>query len=352
MFTGLYQRTHGVRGFLQSLPRERPVLPELLRAAGYDTAAFTEDGFLLAGAGFERGFAVYAENKSADLHQPAGQIADTFARGRAWMGKRAGEPFFLFLHTYQVHLPYVPPPGYTGYFGDASKIADRGEHDRLLYEQEIRYTDDEVRELLRDLRALGLEEDTLVIITSDHGEEFFEHGQRLHGYQLFDEVLRVPLFMRLPGVIPAGLRVATPVSLTDVVPTTLELLGLPPVSGTEGLSLVPLLREAQAPLARTAVFAEAPSSLVSGWVDLAAARTATHKCIFHGLQGTTECFDLTVDPEERRPLAADGADPRLVAARAQLDAFRAGTAVVAGARTGAPLDPATEQKLRALGYLQ
>jgi arylsulfatase A-like enzyme len=352
LFTSLYWHTHGVRGFMDTLGAERSTLPEVLRAAGYETAAFTEDGFLIPQSGFRRGFALYVENKSPDLHNPSGQIADTFARGERWLDEHTTQPFFLFLHTYQVHQPYVPPPAYRRYFGDAAAITDDAERDRLLYEQEIRYADDEVRALLQHVERLGLTRRTLVVVLADHGEEFMEHGQRYHGYQLYDEVLHVPLLLRLPDVIPAGLRVPAPVSLIDVAPTVLELLGLPPLAGAEGVSLVPLLHDPAAPLPRAAVFAEAPSSYTSGSVDLTAARSATQKCILRGLTGEHECFDLAADPGERHALAMDGASPGLGALAALLDGFRNGTAIVPASGAAPAPDAATEEKLRALGYVK
>jgi len=349
MFTGLYERRHGVRGLFQALDAGRRTLPEALRAAGYETAAFTEDGFLVAEAGIRRGFAVYGENRSADIHRPVGQIEDTFRRGLAWLARHADEPFFLFLHTYQVHQPYTPPPRYATFFGDPTTIAEASERDRLLYEQEVRYTDDQVAALLDGLDALGLGERALVIVTADHGEEFLEHGQRYHGYQLYDEVLRVPLLVRWPGRVPAGLRVGTPVSLVDLVPTLLELLGIPPLPDVDGVSLVPLLRDPPAPFARTTVFAEAPSSYTSGTVDLVAARTGTLKCI--GRDGAAaQCFDLAADPAERKQLDGSAA-ARTADLMAAIDAFRTQVVKRPTEREPAATEAEREQKLRALGYV-
>jgi arylsulfatase A-like enzyme len=369
MFTSLYHRTHGVRFLGEVLAPGLPTLPEALRAAGYETAAFTEDAFLVAEAGFQRGFSLYVENKSGDFHHPAGGAAETFDRGLVWLGEHADRPVLLFLHTYQVHWPYLPPPAYAARFADkeaiAAALARLGEapptpeaegemrqllqdiNGRLPYEQEVRYTDDLLRGALEHLDRLGLADDTLVIVTADHGEEFLEHGQRYHGRQLYDETLWVPLVMRLPGVLPEGRRVAELVSHVDLAPTVLELLGLPSLEGAEGVSLVPLLRGPAAHLARRAVFAEASTD--DRGTDVVAVRTLAEKCILRIPVAAWECFDLRADPEERHALAPD-ASPEFVRARELLDAFRAASAAEPAPRPTTGIDPEREQKLRALGY--
>jgi arylsulfatase A-like enzyme len=351
LFSGLYPRTHGVRGLGSSLRSTYATLPEALRAAGYATAAFTEDGFLVARAGFQRGFGVYYENTSPDVARPLGQIGDTFGRGRVWLDAHRDQLFFLFLHTYQVHFPYVPPDAYRHSFGHDDAQPSASERARLLYEQEVRYTDDNVQDLLEHLDELGLGERTLVIVTSDHGEEFFEHGQRGHNFHLYDESIRVPLLMRWPGVIPAGLRVTAPVSLVNVAPTILDLLDLPPLGHAEGHSLLPLLRNADRAFKQQVVFAATASSLKSG-VDLFAARTATNKCILHSSQENYECYDLATDPEEQQPLGLRDLGDEGTRLRLAIEQFWPWTAESQPEEPErfAP-DPATEEKLRALGYL-
>src|SRR5262249_35764260 len=145
---------------------------------------------------------------------------------------------------------------------------DFDERERLRYEQEARYLDDEVLALLDAIDGLGLGVRTLVVVMGDHGEEFLEHGQRKHGFDLYDETTHVPLMMRLPGITPPGLRVAPPVSLVDVAPTILDLVGAAPLVGIDGVSLRPLLEGASHGWSRRAVFAEAYSSLLAKSSDL------------------------------------------------------------------------------------
>lgn len=352
LFTGLYYRTHGV-GYrdetFSTLATDHPTLPQLLGAAGYQTAAFTEDGMVLRPAGFERGFDMYTEIEAGS--GPPGFIAETFSHGLAWLKEHADHPFFLFLHTYQVHWPYTPPPSYQAFFADSSPPADANEEARLRYEQEIRYADDHIRVLLDGLERLGVADQTLVIVLADHGEEFLEHGGTSHGTQLYDEVLRVPLVMRLPGVVPSASRVAVAVSLVDVLPTVLDLLGLPPPPPVDGVSLVPLLHDPPGRLERAAVYAEAPPFAETGIARLSAVMTATQTCLYRGPSSTYECYDTIADPREKRPLDLEPAD-RVHETLALLDDFRRTKASVAAAAATLPPDPGQQERLRALGYVQ
>ncbi len=180
-------------------------------------------------------------------------------------------PWFVFAHFFDAHCDYVPPPPYDtrfdpDYQGSATgegclggawvgrpdpdhpgafvrAIADRDlEHVIALYEGEIAWVDAHVGTILRSLDTLGLARKTLVIVVSDHGEEFFEHADIGHRRTLYEEVVRVPMLLRLPSVLPAGAAVRGPVSLTDVLSTVLDILGLPPVPAPAGRSFLPLIR--------------------------------------------------------------------------------------------------------------
>ncbi len=376
LFTGLYPRAHGVTDLSRPSDLERyATIAELLRAAGYATGAVTEDGLLAASLGFERGFDRYRENKSADLASTVGHVEGTFEAGVAWMRAHCALPFFLFLHTYQVHAPYTPPPPYRGRFGAATATAPAADLDR--YEEEIRYVDDQLARLWSALEALDLAERTIVIVTSDHGEEFGEHGVLDHGSHLYDETLLVPLVLHLPGR-DAGLRVREPVALVDVLPTVLDLLALPPLAGGDGRSLAALTRDRDparaalaAALARRAIFAEAwgatrvraDGSLDPEWHPPAyALRTPALKLIATssaGAAGRLEAYDLRRDPAERHDVAAAEPD-RIAAGVAALERYRRRAAALADAAAAgrraaprtAPPDAATAEKLKALGYVR
>jgi arylsulfatase A-like enzyme len=359
IFTGRYVRDLGDFRPLRPLSGAIATLPERLRASGWDTAAFTEDGFVMPDTGFRRGFASYHENTSPNLHEPLGQSAKTFHAAIDWLAERRDRPTFLFVHTYEVHFPYTPPPPYDEAFEPASGRHGPNARELLRYEQETRYLDDEIRAFLEALDGLGLGTRTLLVVTSDHGEEFLEHGRTRHGSQVYDESIHVPLMMRWPAVVPAGRRIGTPVSLVDVAPTILDLVGAPPLLGTNGESLVPLFTGGSFSERRHAVFSEAASSMASGW-DVLGVRLRGVHCIYRTRQGASECYDGETDPDERAPLRSG--DARVLDARAEAVTFRAlgpATPVVpsvsADAATEASQDPADaerREKLKALGYAQ
>ncbi|MBY0280323.1 sulfatase [Candidatus Binatia bacterium] len=355
MMTGLYPASHGVVGLDRTLAREHRTLAEALRGAGYDTAAFTEDGLLEGAIGFQRGFSRYGENRG--VFAAAGDAPGTFARALAWARTRGGQPFFLFVHTYAVHLPYEPPTAYRSLFTDQGEpIPTAGlEYQRLRYEQEIRALDDELRTLVAGLVAVVPRDRLVLIVTADHGEEFGEHGQMTH-LQLYDEVMHVPLLVLLPEG-RAGARVTAPVSLVDLMPTVLTLAHVDAPPG-EGVALDRVLRgtEDDAP-ARSALYGLSLPYDLTGKQWRFIARTADGKCMLDE-QGDGDCFDLTADPGEHAPLPAT-AHPALAMLHDAAAAYRerARPVIAAGpGRADAPsTDPGTvdeslRRKLRALGY--
>ena len=375
LFTSLYPSVHSVTGDTNSrvLDAMHTTLAESLRKKGYATGAVTEDGLLQADVGFERGFDHYSESKNIDLVTQKGQIETTFSTAAEWLAWHRAQPFFLFVHTYQVHDPYTPPPGYRGLFGPDGTTGPLADLDR--YEEEVRYVDDQLARLWAQVRALGLAERTLLIVTSDHGEEFAEHGAVLHGSQLYDETLAVPLLMRAPGLVPQALRVAEQVGLMDVTPTVLALLGAAPLAQAQGLSLAPLFgsdaraRSAlQKALETRWLFAEAwapfrvrpdgtlhDTYLPPGY----ALRSASLKVIWdrpvppQTETARIEIYDLATDRAEQRDLAQGDAQ-RFRAEREALERYVSAAAPSAAApqQPAAPVDPAMREKLHALGYLR
>jgi len=226
----------------------------------------------------------------------------------------------------------------------------------------VRYADDQLAAFLEDLEALGVGDRTLVIVTADHGEAFGEHGYFEHTRDSHDETTRVPLVMRLPGAIPAGRRIAEPVSLADIVPTVLDLVGQPPLPATDGMSLLPLMSGAADRLPRDGVFTESGTEGPFDWFDVTAIRSRTHSCIHNARVGTTDCFDRRVDPWERfDPLPVEEASPEARATRAALDRFVAAHPPLVprwkqgDAATGEEqirVEPERVEKLRELGYVE
>ena len=217
------------------------LLPDILRRAGYATAAYTGGAFVSAAFGLAQGCDTCFEGRQTD---------QTWNKALAWLDRSKNVPFFLFLHTYHAHDYWEDASGdpraaqFTGnYRGplrdsnseqllEALRGQGRGFSDadrnfvRGLYDAAIRRTDDYLAALFRHLTELGLDQNTLLILTADHGEGFGEHGFYLHGNSLYEEELHVPLIVRFPGGQHAGLRVAQPVGLVDIAPTVLEAVGL------------------------------------------------------------------------------------------------------------------------------
>jgi arylsulfatase A-like enzyme len=359
MLTGLWFRTHRALTPMNVLPAEHRTLAETLQAAGYATAAFTSGAWIMPSAGFRRGFDLYHEQPSFWPAPPPGGVPyEAFTRGLEWMAANRDRPLFLFLHNYLVHRPHDPPPPYSGMFDALPAFAPEAEKQRLLYEQEVRYGDDQIRAFLEGLDATGLADRTLVIVTADHGEQFGEHGGFEHTYTVYDEVAGVPLVMRLPGAIPAARRIAEPVSLADIAPTVVDLLGLPPIPGADGTTLLPLATGAIDRLPRDGVFTEAESAPKRGWVDLVALHGRTHSCIHDASRGQDVCWDRRVDPWERLP--PPPADRQSEAIRTTLARFVASapppgaplTATADASPPAAPVEEERREQLRALGYVQ
>ncbi len=263
LFTALYPIQHGVyegetpgsAGFLESdvLSDELTTLAEVFRAAGYRTGAFVNNAHLLPQQGFAQGFDVY---EHGSLLAP--EIERRFF---AWLGTDVDRPFFAYLHYLDAHWPFQPPPPFAtlfsppgGYAGVFAQESWRGLRDRIndgrielddrdrtelvaRHDGAIAAVDAAIGKVLDTLRDRGLRDATVVLLTADHGEELFDHGQVGHGGTLYEEVLHVPLVVRLPGGAGAR-RVAAPARVIDVFPTLLAAAGIPAPEGIEGRDLL------------------------------------------------------------------------------------------------------------------
>jgi len=258
MFTGLFPSQHNVFPPSDVLAESIPTLPELFRAAGYRTIGHSEGGYVVGGYGFSRGFDEWTDTGYASDED----IERTFSRGIASLeGLGPDERFFLFLHTYSVHDPYEPPERYRkeywpgpppeGAFeplGPNFSAYNSGHLDaprqampyyRALYDASVRHMDDVVAHFWSELERLGLADEVTLIFTSDHGEEFLEHGRYVHT-QAYPESLRIPLVVHAPGRA-RGRRVQRLASTIDFLPTLAELAGLELPAGLPGTSFADLL---------------------------------------------------------------------------------------------------------------
>jgi arylsulfatase A-like enzyme len=283
---------------------------------------------------------------------------------RRWLQTIDGSPFFLFLHLWDVHYDYIPPARYVELFdpGYRGEISGRElsndiplspnmpardlEHLIALYDGEIRFTDDT---LMKIFDLLGQRErfaETLIIITADHGEEFFDHGGTAHTRTLFDEMIRVPLIIRWPGKIDAGIEIDDQVRLIDLMATILALVGAPAPADSQGRDISPLLRGKKLP---------PESALAELLVDgrgLRALRSNREKLI--SSKGDLAHYDLVTDPLEKNPQTPKrGAGIEM---QQQLNAVVERSHVL-GSLLGkeddmeSSIDPKLCRRLRALGYL-
>jgi arylsulfatase A-like enzyme/predicted negative regulator of RcsB-dependent stress response len=301
LLTGRWPFRHGVRdNGVYRLPDDVPALAALLAADGYATAAAVGAAVLDRQYGLARGFSRYDDGMSSrrdDLsiaERPAGAVTDAaLAAARALR-----PPFFLFVHYYDPHAAYAPPAPFDERFRARP------------YDGEIAYVDEQLGRLRRELEALGLLRDAVVVVTSDHGEGLGEHGEATHGVFLYDSTLHVPLIVAAPGRLIAGRRVTSPVALVDVMPTLLELAGAVAPPGLDGRSLVAA--------AGGAALDARPMPLESefgfnsyGWAPLAGLTDGALKWID---APEAELYDLGQDArEERNVIEARRADARRLA---------------------------------------
>jgi arylsulfatase A-like enzyme len=255
VLTSLDPAAHGAQGRRDLLSDDLVLLSERLQAHGYRTACITANPNIGACFGFNQGFddfiELYARRNAGEVDALELVTSSSVVTSRAidWIDQ-ARQPFFMMILTIDPHSPYVPPARFDRYGEDYAGQADgtrrcinrpdlsRADQKRIrsLYYGEVAFNDDSFGRLLDHLHDAKLADRTIVAFTSDHGEEFWEHGQRGHGKTLFEESIHVPLILRYPGVA-AGTRVARTIQLVDIFPTFLQLAGLPIPEDLDGRSL-------------------------------------------------------------------------------------------------------------------
>jgi arylsulfatase A-like enzyme len=373
IFTSLYPSVHGVRNANAEnrrafrLHSNIKTLPEILRAAGYATGAITGGGNVAADFGFDRGM---------DTYEVVWEIDDAVKQATRFIEQHQNEPFFLFFHTYHVHDPYTPSPQTPSFYPKSYKgkievdfrklgriqkdhsfaelrraywsLVNRDDPDDIdylisLYDGEIWEADRHLNALFEFIRSRV--PDAVIVITSDHGEQFMEHGGVLHA-DLYQELLHVPLIID-GRRLPRGLRIQTPVSLIDLAPTALNILDVPAVRQFQGQSLVPILNNREP--ARN-IFSEKAGQKT-------ALLTQGSKLIV-SISQPPELYDLYRDTRERNDLTSDVR--RVLALARQLgDTIAMNYALGAQLRRDTSvkqrrdsLDSRTVEQLKALGYVE
>ncbi len=403
LLTSLYPSVHRVLKNGAVVADEFITLPELLAKNGYATAAFVAPHLEVIG-NLKHRFGVYRslrpaiekifnEQKKKSSTPPrlimkaildklnfTSQITEDAI---GWLRQNSGKRFFIYIHFLDVHAPYNPPEPYK-------KLFWRGEIDRALaqsaidnirqdvegnflsrlpgreaqarleyiisqYDAEVRFVDDNVGMLLDELKSLNLSDNTLVILTSDHGEEFLDHGQFAHGRSLYDEVLRVPLIMRLPRVIPEGKTAGQLARLIDIMPTTLDILNIDSGNNNmQGVSLMPAIHKNRSVALES--FAETNSEACIGvmtqeWKFL--------KCDETGPGGDRYVlYNLIDDPNEMKNVAQANPEQsayfenRIRSYEASCQELRAAVLDRGDVEEAVVLDEPTKEVLKSMGYAQ
>lgn len=263
LLTSQLPNEHRVRRVESRVRPDLLMLSECFRDAGYRTGAFTGGGYVSSDYGYKQGFQIYQDHNEGAEGGPGG-IAQAALE---WVRKVGGQPFFLFVHTYEPHGPYLKRDFVQS--ADRGRLTDEmiagtvksvpdpsaGERRYIsdLYDGDIANTDRAMGGLLMTLRDEGVLAHAIVVVTSDHGEDVWDHDAvniPRHGHTLYEEIVHVPLLMRAPGLLPAGTRVKTPISLIDLAPTLLGLAGLPPRRSMRGQNMAGALRAGQEPEVR------------------------------------------------------------------------------------------------------
>jgi arylsulfatase A-like enzyme len=365
LFTGFLPERHGAgyrfgKRRFSRLDGEVTTLAETLDRAGYVTGAVVTNIYLTPKFGMARGFETFV-NLAGGKEAPPGTADMAVDRALVFVHQHQDEPFFLFLHLIEPHLPYDAPAPVRGRFtaDSASHLQlpfdqRRGvrsgglkleEADRAFvaaaYDEEIAFADLHLGRLFDGLVDLGLLDSSLVVFTSDHGEELFDHGGFEHGHTLYQELLRIPLMVRGPDV-QAG-RYREPVSLVDIQPTILEAIGLAAAAEAEGRSFQGLITGQQ----------DLPSAQLAAQWNVSGPQRQTliewpHKLVLNLGTGESLLFDLARDPREQSPLGASEAE---TARRLKRDLRSKLSRREPPAESAAVLNQEEIERLRALGYV-
>ena len=364
ILTGLLPWRHGAVGERDRLSAEAPSLARILQDNGYRTGAVSANGYVSKAFGFDQGFGQFIQapssaNRSGAVHTSA----------LAWLDSLHGdEPFFLYVHTIDPHNPYAPPEDLRLRFAARVKDPDMGSIQRMkarlkgaeaatpaviadllaLYDAEIADNDRELGRFLDSLKQRGWYEDTLLIVSSDHGEEFYEHGAWTHRLSLYSEVLEVPLIIRFPGGWKAGTRVVATAQHVDFMPTILDYLDLPAPNELDGQSLLRFIDHGPGATVRRAVFSHL--SIAHGSVFSAVFED--RKLITAQLAGRSrppELYRRRSDPREQEDLASKY--PVTAGYLTSLIRAELAKGGPAPAAEPAQLDEETRRNLEALGYI-
>lgn len=340
IFTGTYPMLSGMHDFSgNKLNPEQPTLASVLKQHGYATGAVVGSAVLDSRFGLNRGFDFYydhfdfnrlQESNLEEMERPGNLVTDEALR---WLSENRKKQFFLWMHLYDPHYPYRPPAPF------------REQYKERPYDGEIAFADAQVGRLMGYLKANGLYQNTLIVLAGDHGESLGEHGEKHHGFFIYNATLHVPMIIRLPGIAKPRV-VAELASLADLMPTVLNALRLEVPAQVQGVNLLPLIG-AKGTADERNLYAETfLPRLHFNWSELRAVETAR----YHFIDAPKpELYDLSKDPGETQNLLVDKkavAEEMRARLTSVIGKYSSGTELAQ--KTG--LDPALMERLKSLGY--
>jgi arylsulfatase A-like enzyme len=346
-------RAPGAFELTDALPKELPTLAEAMSHAGYRTVGLSTNPFLIRDFGYDRGFSEFVFYASGENYTRAAKVLE---KALQVLQKAHTRPVFLWIHLMDAHNPYLPSEPYRSMFAPetpprlipetsidaAARLEDSRDVNlyRARYDACVRELDDRLGAFFGRLRAEGLWDRASVVLTADHGEEFFEHSRMGHNTDLFDEQLRIPMIVKIPGVRPG--RLAMMAQLVDLYPTLIHLAGgkVPDTHGSDLLDAI-----ANHDPVEGYGFSELPGK------GLWAVRSRSWKLI-SGMPGTGKLYDLQVDPAQARDIMAShpDAERRMQRALSAMISTEVRDAERVSQRQ-VRVDPKVVEQLRALGYL-
>ncbi|MBI3474814.1 MAG: sulfatase-like hydrolase/transferase [Acidobacteria bacterium] len=340
MLTGTYPMLSGMHDFAANkLSSQQPTLATVLKQSGYATGAVIAAAVLDSRFGLNQGFDFYydhfdfsrlEEANLDEMERPGNLVAD---QALDWLNKNSQKKFFLWMHLYDPHFPYRPPEPY------ASEYASHP------YDGEIAFADEQVGRLLRFLKDKGLYQNTVIVLSGDHGESLGEHGEKTHGFFIYNATMHVPLMIRLPGK-SAAMKIDAPVSLVDLMPTVLSVVGAEIPSQVQGRTLLPAIHGDKIDRERSLYGESFLPRIHFNWSEL----RGTENVKYHFIDAPRpELYDLAKDPGEQHNLLPDkkavGEEMRAKLAALIRD-YSAGKEMA----EKTPLDPALMERLKSLGY--
>jgi len=340
MLTGTYPMLSGMHDFSGNrLSPQQPTLATVLKQAGYATGAVIGAAVLDSRFGLNQGFDFYYdhfdfsrldESNLDEMERPANVVADQVLD---WLAHNSQKKFFLWMHLYDPHYPYRPPEPYAR------------EYSAQPYDGEIAFADEQLGRVLRFLKDKGVYQNTIIVVSGDHGESLGEHGEKTHGFFIYNATMHVPLIMHLPGKT-AGATVADPVSLVDLMPTILAAAGLPIPSQVQGKNLLPDLPAKAGSTDRSLYSETFLPRLHFNWSELRGAENTK----YHFIDAPRpELYDLSKDPAELHNLFSEKnavAEEMRSKLAGLIREYSAGKEMAE--KTG--LDPVLMERLKSLGY--